>query len=72
MVQAVYENYSGNPKQFVDRIDKMGLNKPLGLPFQGEGIPSNTTTWSDKSWNGQFHFHGWLLDMELLLHHCKH
>jgi cell division protein FtsI (penicillin-binding protein 3) len=50
MVQAVYENYSGNPKQFVDRIDKMGLNKPLGLPFQGEGkpvIPQPT----DKSWS---------------------
>jgi cell division protein FtsI (penicillin-binding protein 3) len=50
MVQAVYENYSGNPKQFVDRIDKMGLNKPLGLPFQGEGkpvIPQPT----DKRWS---------------------
>ncbi|MEC4003084.1 penicillin-binding protein [Flavobacterium sp. SUN052] len=50
MVQAVYENYNGNPKQFVDRIDKMGLNKSLGLPFQGEGkpvIPQPT----DKTWN---------------------
>lgn len=39
MVQAVYENYKTNPKQFVDRINSMGLNKPLGLPFKGEGIP---------------------------------
>jgi cell division protein FtsI (penicillin-binding protein 3) len=39
MVQAVYENYRNNPKEFVDRIDRMGLNKPLGLPFQGEGKP---------------------------------
>lgn len=39
MVQAVYENYKKDPQQFVDRIDKMGLNKPLGLPFQGEGKP---------------------------------
>jgi len=39
MAQAVYENYKSNPKQFVERIDKMGLNKPLGLPFQGEGKP---------------------------------
>ena len=50
MVQAVYENYQNNPQQFVDRIDKMGLNKPLGLPFQGEGkpyIPQPT----DKHWS---------------------
>jgi cell division protein FtsI (penicillin-binding protein 3) len=50
MVQAVYENYKNNPKEFVDRIDRMGLNKPLRLPFQGEGksyIPHpNDTHWS--------------------------
>jgi cell division protein FtsI (penicillin-binding protein 3) len=37
MVQAVYENYKNNPKQFVNRINNLGLNKPLGLPFKGEG-----------------------------------
>jgi cell division protein FtsI (penicillin-binding protein 3) len=50
MVQAVYENYKNNPQEFVDRIDRMGLNKPLGLPFQGEGkpyIPQPT----DKNWS---------------------
>jgi cell division protein FtsI (penicillin-binding protein 3) len=50
MVQAVYENYKSNPKQFVDRINNMGLNKPLGLPFKGEGksfIPQP----SDKNWS---------------------
>ena len=50
LVQAVYENYRNNPKEFVDRIDRMGLNKPLGLPFQGEGkpyIPQPT----DKHWS---------------------
>ena len=50
MVQAVYENYKNNPKEFVDRIDRMGLNKPLGLPFKGEGVPiipqPSDTTWS--------------------------
>jgi len=50
MVQAVYENYKGNPEEFVNRIDKMGLNKPLGLPFQGEGTPRIPHP-SDKSWN---------------------
>jgi cell division protein FtsI (penicillin-binding protein 3) len=50
MVQAVYENYKSNPKQFVDRINGLGLNKPLGLPFKGEGkpfIPQPT----DKNWS---------------------
>jgi cell division protein FtsI (penicillin-binding protein 3) len=50
MVQAIYENYKNNPKQFVDRINGLGLNKPLGLPFKGEGrsiIPQP----SDKSWS---------------------
>lgn len=50
MVQAVYENYNSNPKQFVDRINKMGLNKPLGLPFKGEGIPRIPQP-SDASWS---------------------
>ena len=50
MVQAVYENYKNNPKEFVDRIDRMGLNKPLGLPFQGEGIPKIPQP-GDKSWS---------------------
>ncbi len=50
MVQAVYENYRSNPKEFIDRIDKMGLNKPLGLPFQGEGIPFIPHP-SDKNWS---------------------
>ena len=39
MVQAVYENYKNNPQEFIDRISNMGLDRPLGLPFQGEGKP---------------------------------
>jgi len=50
MVQAVYENYKNNPQEFVDRIDKMGLNKPLGLPIQGEGKPIIPQP-SDKNWS---------------------
>jgi cell division protein FtsI (penicillin-binding protein 3) len=50
MVQAVYENYKNNPQEFVDRIDKMGLNKPLGLPFQGEGRPYIPQP-GDKQWS---------------------
>ena len=50
LVQAVYENYRNNPQQFVDRIDRMGLNKPLGLPFQGEGKPYIPQP-NDKHWS---------------------
>ena len=53
MVQAVYENYKNNPSQFVDRINAMGLNKPLGLTLKGEGIPiipqPNTNKWNGLS-----------------------
>ncbi len=51
MVQAVYENYKNNPQEFVNRIDRMGLNKPLGLPFQGEGIPKIPQP-GKSSWSG--------------------
>ena len=50
MVQAVYENYKNNPKQFTDRIVNLGLNKPLGLPIKGEGIPRIPQP-SDKNWS---------------------
>lgn len=39
LVQAVYENYKDNPQEFVDHINYLGLNTPLGLPFKGEGKP---------------------------------
>ena len=50
LVQSVYDNYKNNPKQFVDRINSYGLNKPLGLPITGEGKPfipqPGTSGWS--------------------------
>ena len=51
LVKAVYENYKNNPKQFVDRINNMGLNKPLGLCLKGEGIPFIPQP-STSKWNG--------------------
>lgn len=50
LVQAVYENYKNNPQEFINRITNMGLDKPLGLPFQGEGKPIVHKP-GDKSWN---------------------
>jgi len=53
LVQSVYNSYKDNPKQFVDRINSYGLNKPLGLPIKGEGIPiipqPGTNRWSGVS-----------------------
>ncbi len=51
LVQAVYENYRNNPAEFVDRINRLGLNKPLGLPFKGEGLPFIPQPGTNK-WNG--------------------
>lgn len=51
LVQAVYENYKNNPKQFVNRINNLGLNKPLGLSIKGEGIPYIPQP-NSSNWNG--------------------
>ena len=39
MVKIIYDNYSKNPKKFVNRLYNMGINKTLGLPIWGEGKP---------------------------------
>ncbi|WP_297869369.1 penicillin-binding protein [uncultured Flavobacterium sp.] len=51
LVQSVYESYKNNPKQFVDRINSYGLNKPLGLPIKGEGTPIIPQPGTDR-WSG--------------------
>ena len=50
MVQSVYNNYKNNPEKFTDRIISYGLNKPLGLPFEGEGRPFIPEP-KDKKWS---------------------
>jgi cell division protein FtsI (penicillin-binding protein 3) len=50
MVQAVYNNYKNNPSQFVNHINKYGLNKPLGLSIKGEGTPRVPQP-RDKNWS---------------------
>ena len=50
MVQAVYNNYKNNPSQFVNHINKYGLNKPLGLSIKGEGTPRVPQP-TDKTWS---------------------
>jgi len=46
----IYKCYSRNPQKFIDRIYKMGLNKPLGIEINGEGKPDIKNTKS-KNWS---------------------
>lgn len=45
------EQYRDNPRQFVDRLHKMGLGRKLGLEIGGEGAPKIKDP-SDPSWSG--------------------
>ena len=51
IVKIINENYKKNPEQFVNRLYDMGLNKPLGLPIKGEGLPKIPYP-SDSNWSG--------------------
>src|SRR6056300_1072562 len=51
LVKIVYDNYKDNPKQFVDRLYNMGLNRPLGLPIRGEATPKIHYP-TDPTWDG--------------------
>lgn len=51
MVKIIHENYSKNPKKFVNRLYNMGINKPLGLPIRGEGIPKIPHPDDKKEWD---------------------
>ncbi|MDA0793114.1 MAG: penicillin-binding protein [Bacteroidetes bacterium] len=51
LVKIIYDNYKDNPKQFVDRLYNMGLNKNLGLPIKGEGEPKIPYP-TDPDWDG--------------------
>ncbi|RZJ30195.1 MAG: PASTA domain-containing protein [Flavobacterium sp.] len=50
LVQAVYNNYKSDPKQFVDHLNAFGLNSKLGLPIKGEGKPYVPQP-EDKHWS---------------------
>lgn len=51
IVQAVYENYKENPREFVQHLHDFGLGKKLGLPFEGEGAPFIPEV-GGKGWSG--------------------
>jgi cell division protein FtsI (penicillin-binding protein 3) len=49
--KVIYEHYKNNPKDFVNRIYAMRLNKPLGIQLKGEGEPLIRYP-GDKLWSG--------------------
>ena len=51
MVKIIHENYSKNPKKFVNRLYNMRVNKQLGLPILGEGIPKIPHPDDKKDWD---------------------
>ena len=50
LVQAVYQNYKSNPKQFTDRLNSYGLNGKIGIQLLGEGKSYIPQPGTDK-WN---------------------
>lgn len=52
LVKIIHDNYKENPRQFVDRLYNMGLNKPLGLSIKGEGLPKIPYPDDKKEWDG--------------------
>ncbi len=51
MAKIITEAYKGNPRQFVDHLINMGLNKELGLGIKGEGKPMLNYP-GEKYWSG--------------------
>jgi cell division protein FtsI (penicillin-binding protein 3) len=49
--KAVYEAYKNNPEQFFKHLDRLKLNKPIGLQLMGEGKPRIKHP-DDKDWYG--------------------
>jgi cell division protein FtsI (penicillin-binding protein 3) len=47
----IYEHYKDRPKDFVNRLYAMRLNKPVGLQIKGEGEPLIRYP-GDKLWSG--------------------
>ncbi len=39
IVKIIYDNYKDNPQKFIDGLNRMNLNKPLGISIKGEGTP---------------------------------
>lgn len=51
VVKLIYNNYKDNPQKFVDGLNRMDLNKKLGISIVGEGAPYIPSP-GDKKWSG--------------------
>jgi len=47
----IFDRYKDNPREFVDRLYKMGLGRPIGVEIAGEGEPKIKDP-SDPTWSG--------------------
>ena len=47
----IHENYKKQPSTFVKRLKAMGLDRELGMPIKGEGVPVLRSPGS-KGWSG--------------------
>jgi len=47
----IFDRYKDNPREFVDRLYKMGLGRPMGVEISGEGEPKIKDP-SDPTWSG--------------------
>ncbi|MGY5848919.1 penicillin-binding protein [Salegentibacter sp. F14] len=50
-VKIIYDNYKDQPQKFIDKLNAMHLNEPLGLDIKGEGVPYIPQP-GDKKWSG--------------------
>jgi cell division protein FtsI (penicillin-binding protein 3) len=51
MAEIISRAYAQEPQKFIDRLDKMGLRKPLGIEIAGEGKPFIKDT-DHETWSG--------------------
>ncbi len=50
IVKLIYDNYKDKPQKFIDGLNRMNLNKDLGISIKGEGKPYIPTP-GDRTWS---------------------
>ena len=52
IVKLINENYGENPSKFVRGLERLGIDKKIGLPIRGEGEPKIPNPKDKDTWNG--------------------
>lgn len=52
IAKLIWNNYSGKPEQFIDRINQLGINKPLDIEISGERRPYIKHPSNKQFWYG--------------------